>query len=103
MSRDGAGNLPPEMSRMSQLMLLDLRHNKIGGRIPPLFGRLTNLQQLWLQDNQLTGEEGGRQGLDGPWRRAFFVSCTLHARRTNDHSLHEISRGTPPEVGKAGS
>ena len=41
---------------MTQLALLDLRHNKIAGQIPPLFGRLTSLQQLWLQDNQLTGE-----------------------------------------------
>lgn len=51
-----AGTLPPEMSRMTSLALLDLRHNKISGNIPQLFGRLTNLQQLWLQDNQLTGK-----------------------------------------------
>lgn len=69
-----AGTLPPEMSRMTSLALLDLRHNKISGKIPQLFGRLTNLQQLWLQDNQLTGERKGREKL----KRCVYGICDMY-------------------------
>lgn len=40
---------------MTQLAVLDLRHNKISGRIPPIYGRLTGLEQLWLQNNEISG------------------------------------------------
>ena len=49
------GPIPPEISRLTNLEILDLYGNQLTGRIPPEISRLTNLEILDLYGNQLTG------------------------------------------------
>lgn len=48
------GTLTPLISKLTQLLTLDLANNKFYGPIPPLYS-LTNLQTLILQFNSFTG------------------------------------------------
>jgi Leucine-rich repeat (LRR) protein len=54
-SNNMTGQLPAELSWMSELRILDLDQNEIGGAIPSELNALTNLQRLLLRDNHFTG------------------------------------------------
>ncbi|XP_020231660.1 probable LRR receptor-like serine/threonine-protein kinase At1g34110 [Cajanus cajan] len=47
--------LPPQLSSLSMLQLLNLSSTNVSGSIPPSFGQLTHLQLLDLSSNSLTG------------------------------------------------
>jgi len=49
------GELPPELSLLSKLEMLELSINAIAGEIPTTLGGLSNLDYLNLGDNQLSG------------------------------------------------
>ena len=51
-----SGEIPPELGGLTNLILLGLSGNQFSGEIPPEFGNLANLEELWLHSNQLTGE-----------------------------------------------
>lgn len=44
-----------EFSKLVNLEVLDLGHNKLRGRVPPELGMAERLQALLLNDNFLTG------------------------------------------------
>ncbi|CAM8973187.1 unnamed protein product [Rhodiola kirilowii] len=48
-------SLPPQLSSLSSLQLLNLSTTNISGSIPPSFGQLTNLRLLDLSSNSLSG------------------------------------------------
>ena len=50
------GEIPVELSQLSQLQRLGLHYNQLTGEIPAELGQLSQLQELWLRRNQLTGE-----------------------------------------------
>ena len=49
------GRIPPELSRLTGLRILDFYKNDLGGEIPPELGSLLNLRVLDLTNNSLTG------------------------------------------------
>ena len=51
-----AGQLPPELGKLTQLTVLSLFGNSLNGEIPAEIGNLINLQQLSLYENALSGE-----------------------------------------------
>ena len=55
-NRDLTKGIPTEIVNLSQLEILDLAVNMIGGEIPPGIGNLSNLKQLVLSLNHLNGE-----------------------------------------------
>ena len=50
------GEIPIELSSLSNLTALSLWGNQLTGEIPTELGNLSNLTTLWLDGNQLTGE-----------------------------------------------
>ena len=50
-----SGAIPPELGRLSELTMVDLRQNALTGEIPPELGNLGNLKSLILNGNQLSG------------------------------------------------
>ncbi|GLT48195.1 hypothetical protein SLA2020_218350 [Shorea laevis] len=50
------GELPGELSSCTKLVSLDLSHNQLSGPIPSSFSNMPVLGQLDLSDNQLSGE-----------------------------------------------
>ena len=49
------GSIPPQLSNLSKLIVLDLGHNQLTGEIPPELANLSVLTQLHLSNNQLSG------------------------------------------------
>lgn len=49
------GVLPPELGNLSDILLLELRRNQIGGSIPTELRQLTKLQCLRFDENQVEG------------------------------------------------
>ena len=49
------GTIPTELSNLSSLRLLNLRHNELTGKIPPELGILADLEVLNLTDNFIEG------------------------------------------------
>ena len=50
-----SGTLPPELTTLSRLEVLELRRNNLTGTLPPEFGALAQLKMLDLAYNGLTG------------------------------------------------
>ena len=50
------GQLPPELADLTNLAVLDLSWNRLSGELPPEVADLINLVDLDLRENQLTGE-----------------------------------------------
>ncbi len=50
-----SGNIPPELSDLTELHTLDLSNNNLGGRIPPELDKLSDLRVLRLDGNRLRG------------------------------------------------
>ena len=57
-----SGNLPADISLLSNLMFLDLSYNQIEGEIPDELGSLTNLLGLDLSNNAFSGSIPGELG-----------------------------------------
>ena len=49
------GNVPPELGNLDSLRVLDLGNNRLSGEIPATFGKLRSLQKLSLAENRITG------------------------------------------------
>ena len=49
------GAIPPQLGNLSNLTLLSIARNRLTGKIPVELGRLSNLEWLYLDDNELTG------------------------------------------------
>jgi len=49
------GNIPPELSQLNSLILLNVRENQLSGNIPVSLGDLNTILSLDLSFNQLTG------------------------------------------------
>ena len=54
--RDLAGEIPTELSRLTELRVLAMPTNGLTGEIPGELGELENLEQLNLRENYLSGE-----------------------------------------------
>ena len=50
-----SGEIPPELSNLSNLEGLSLSDNRLSGEIPPELSTLSNLESLVLSDNELRG------------------------------------------------
>eukprot|EP00903_Cladosiphon_okamuranus_P011957 g11230.t1 len=50
-----AGKIPPLLSNMRSLQVLDLTSNSLQGHIPESLGGMTDLRELWLGGNQFVG------------------------------------------------
>ncbi|XP_026434169.1 probable LRR receptor-like serine/threonine-protein kinase At3g47570 [Papaver somniferum] len=50
-----SGKIPPSISLLTNLALLNLSYNSISGEIPPEIGDLKNLQELVLAENKISG------------------------------------------------
>ena len=50
------GEIPPELSNLSNLLYLQIHGNGFTGEIPPELGNLSNLTNLSIDGNGLTGE-----------------------------------------------
>jgi len=50
-----SGELPSELSNLSELRALNLSNNKLTGTLPDKWKTLVNLEEIWLLNNQLTG------------------------------------------------
>ena len=55
-SRALGGEIPPELSRLTELRVLAMPGNALVGEIPTELGELKNLEQLNLRQNYLSGE-----------------------------------------------
>ena len=55
-SRNLGGEIPPELSRLTELRVLAMGTNALMGEIPAELGELTNLEVLSLAGNYLSGE-----------------------------------------------
>ncbi|XP_078439589.1 uncharacterized protein LOC144709817 isoform X3 [Wolffia australiana] len=54
--RNISGSIPPCLTSLAKLRILDLVGNQIAGRIPPDLGRLSRLTVIALADNQISGQ-----------------------------------------------
>ncbi|KAL5975501.1 hypothetical protein ACLOJK_019823 [Asimina triloba] len=54
-SSNVSGSIPPSFSLLSRLRVLDLSSNSLSGPIPPLLASLPSLQFLYLNGNRLSG------------------------------------------------
>ena len=50
-----SGSIPPELGNAAGLIYIDLGHNNLSGSIPPALSQLTELQSLDLSHNMLSG------------------------------------------------
>ena len=108
------GPIPPEMSGLASLRVLDLSANGLTGPIPPETGELANLERLYLYENDLTGSlppELGKlvnltvldlfsNGLTGPVPPEFGNLAALEYIYLAENGLTGL---VPPEVGKLGN
>ncbi len=81
-----SGNLPADISLLSNLMFLDLSYNQIEGEIPEELGSLTNLLGLDLSNNVLSGSIPGELG-------------SLTSLMTLNVSENQLTGSLPPELG----
>ena len=82
-----SGPFPPELGGLSNLERLELSGNGLSGEIPPELGELSNLWFLSLGDNDLTGEIP-------PWLGGLS-NLTALALDNND-----LTGPIPPELGE---
>ena len=81
-----SGNVPTDLSLLSNLMFLDLSYNQLEGEIPNELGSLTNLLGLDLGNNMLSGSIPGELG-------------SLTSLMTLNLSENQLSGPIPPELG----
>ena len=84
--RELSGAIPPDLSRLLNLKVLDLSSNSLTGPIPPDLSRLTNLRQMDLSFN----------GLSGPIPPELSSLTNL---RQLDLSLNRLTGPIPPGLG----
>ncbi len=81
------GTIPPELGRLANLRVLDLRLNDLTGGIPPDLGQLSSLRVLDLSVTGLRGEIPPELG-------------SLGKLRELDLSVNNLTGGIPPELGR---
>ena len=105
------GEIPVELSSLSNLDYLNLSSNQLTGEIPPELGNLKNLRQLYLSNNQFDGEipkelgslsELGRLDLSGNnFAGAIPVKLgNLSHLRALFLSNNQLTGEIPPELGR---
>lgn len=78
------GNLPEELSQLTELEVLDVSENKFTGELPESWGALTGLKEVNLSGNHLEGE------LPRGW-------SSMKSIQFLDLSKNELSGGIPDE------
>lgn len=100
--------IPPELSSLSNLEILNLQGNQLTDSIPPELGKLSNIEVLNLLGNQLTGSippELGQRGyyyelnlsdnqLVGTIPSTFFTISIFHLNLSNNL----LSGPIPPQL-----
>ncbi|KAL6317004.1 hypothetical protein AAG906_026713 [Vitis piasezkii] len=91
------GSIPPSISHLSSLALLNLSHNLISGEIPPEIGELGEMQELYLASNNISGRIPSSLGnlrqlsqLDLSSNRLRLLSMDLSNNRLNESIPKEI-------------
>ena len=106
------GEIPVELSQLSQLQDLSLDSNQLTGEIPVELSQLSQLQLLYLSSNRLTGEIPAELGdlaqLNGLYLHGNELNGPIPSWLVNLTELRELSlwsnqlTGTiPPEVAPA--
>ena len=85
LSHGKLNDIPPELGQLSRLEVLNLSHNQLS-RIPPELGNLSNLNRLHLSSNQLSGNIPPELGA---------LSSLENLRLDNN----QLSGTIPPELG----
>ena len=80
------GTIPPVLSNLANLQILDLSENFLTGPIPAELGQLANLASLELRDNRLSGPIPAELG-------------NLSNLQTLDLGENQLSGKIPPELG----
>ena len=104
------GGIPPELSGLSALMVLDLSGNRLEGEIPPELGELSALTDLDLSSNRLTGEIPSELGQLSELEWLFLEGNRLSgeilpeiggltALRRLYLQYNSLTGGIPPEIG----
>ena len=83
---DLSGEIPLELSNLTDLFVLDLHRNNLIGEIPPELGKLTNLLHLDLSVNRLSGKIPPELGL------------LIRLSELNLH-VNDLSGEIPPDLG----
>ena len=81
-----SGPIPPELSNLASLRVLNLGHNQLTGPIPTELGLLTNLTELSLENNQLGGQ-------------IWPELANLSNLEVLDFSSNWITGSIPPQLG----
>ncbi len=89
------GSIPPELGNLANLQFLSLYSNQLSGNIPPQLGNLTNLLYLELGFDIFDGAMGGNQ-LSGNIPRELGGLTNLLNLQLNNNQL---SGTIPPELG----
>jgi len=80
------GTLPPALSDLTHLVILELGSNQISGSIPPELGNLTDLKYFHLPENQLTGSIPPELGNLAKLESLYLIG-------------NQLSGSIPPELG----
>ena len=101
------GPLPPELSKLDNLEILNLTDNRLSGNIPDALGDLTRLRRLQLSDNRLEGPIptalGKLTNLQLLWLHINLLTGTIPAELGELTNLEEMYlnnnklTGTVPE------
>ena len=81
------GNIPPEISQLTNLTNLYLYSNTLKGNIPPEIGQLTELVDLYLYSNQLSGPIPPEIGQLSNLQKLYLYA-------------NQLSDSIPPEIGQ---
>ncbi|XP_057424212.1 LRR receptor-like serine/threonine-protein kinase RGI5 [Lotus japonicus] len=86
-------SLPPQLSSLSMLQLLNLSSTNVSGSIPPSFGELTHLELLDLSSNSLTGSIPAELG-----KLSSLQFLFLNSNRLSGNIPQDLSNLTSLEV-----
>ena len=109
-----SGELPPELSDLTELESLRLKRNRLTGTIPSVLGGMDSLRRVDLTDNQLTGEIPAELGNAVSLSRLLLdnnqLTGEIPAELGNAVKLNWLQLGNnqltgeiPPELGRVSS